>query len=105
MNIGNNNEEKNHYTIGEAASISDVKPSVLRFWETEFKNLSPIKNKFGHRVYRKKDIEIILKIKNLLYEQGLTIKGAINALKTNFSISNPKEIREKLLEILSMLRK
>ena len=104
MSIGNNfadnKEEQKYKTIGEVASLTGLKTSVLRFWETEFEDLSPKKNKFGHRVYTEKDIEIIFKIKDLLYEQGLTIKGAINALKTCRPISYSKEIRSRLLEIL-----
>jgi DNA-binding transcriptional MerR regulator len=97
------NSDKEYYTIGEISSIVDIKPTVLRFWESEFDELKPIKNKFGHRVYSKNDIETILKIKNLLYEQGLTIKGAKNFIRDNVKSFNSAMVKEKLLEILSIL--
>ncbi len=113
MNTGNN-PEKNYYTIGEVSEITDVKTTVLRFWETEFGQLKPIKNKFGHRIYTRNDIDKIEIIKNLLYEKGLTIKGAKNFLKDNLPKAvgseeskgriNFKHIRMKLMEILSILK-
>jgi DNA-binding transcriptional MerR regulator len=101
----NKKEEKKYYTIGEVSLETDVKTTVLRFWESEFEELNPKKNKFGHRVYIKEDIDVIMKIKDLLYNQGLTIKGAKNILKTDKPISNSREIKKQLLEILSILKK
>ena len=100
----NQKEEKKYYTIGEVSLKTEVKTTVLRFWESEFEELNPKKNKFGHRVYTIDDIEIILKIKDLLYNQGLTIKGAKNVLRTDKPISNSREIKKQLLEILSILK-
>lgn len=68
--------EKLYYTIGEVKEITGIEPYVLRFWETEFSSLRPRKNKKGHRTYKKRDIELILKIKELLYENKFTIPGA-----------------------------
>lgn len=68
--------DKLFFKIGDASSITGVKPHVLRYWESEFKALRPIKNKAGQRVYRKKDIELIFEIKKLLYEESFTIAGA-----------------------------
>lgn len=68
--------EKTYYRIGEVAKITRVKPYVLRFWESEFNVISPPKSRSKQRMYRKKDIETILNIKDLLYRQGFTIKGA-----------------------------
>lgn len=68
--------EKLYYTIGEVKEITGIEAYVLRFWETEFSSLRPRKNKKGHRTYKKKDIELILKIKELLYENKFTIPGA-----------------------------
>lgn len=68
--------EKTYYRIGEVAEITDVKPYVLRFWESEFKVMTPPKSRSKQRMYRRKDIDTILLIKKLLYEQGYTIKGA-----------------------------
>jgi len=68
--------EKTYYRIGEVARITRVKPYVLRFWESEFNMISPPKSRSKQRMYRKKDIETILVIKHLLYNEGFTIKGA-----------------------------
>ncbi len=68
--------EKTYNRIGEVARITKVKPYVLRFWESEFKVMSPPKSRSKQRMYRRRDITTILTIKSLLYEQGFTIKGA-----------------------------
>ncbi len=68
--------DKTYYRIGEVARITKVKPYVLRFWETEFKMMAPPKSRSKQRMYRRKDIETVLSIKELLYERGFTIKGA-----------------------------
>jgi DNA-binding transcriptional MerR regulator len=68
--------EKLFFRISEVAKLVGVEPYVLRFWESEFKTLTPEKNRGGWRVYRKKDVERILEIKRLLYEEGFTIEGA-----------------------------
>jgi DNA-binding transcriptional MerR regulator len=68
--------KKLYYRIGEACRIVGVEPHVLRYWETEFPRLSPPKNKAGQRTYRPKDIEMLLAIRRLLYEEGFTIAGA-----------------------------
>ena len=62
-------------TIGEAASLLDVPQHVLRFWEVKFSQISPVKRRGGRRYYRPKDIDLLLKISQLLYEDGYTIKG------------------------------
>jgi DNA-binding transcriptional MerR regulator len=68
--------EKTYFRIGEVARLTGVKPYVLRFWETEFKSMIPPKSRSKQRMYRRKDIETILKIKHLLYERRFTIAGA-----------------------------
>lgn len=68
--------EKTYYRIGEVAKITRVKPYVLRFWESEFNVIAPPKSRSKQRMYRKKDIETILMIRHLLYNEGFTIKGA-----------------------------
>ncbi len=68
--------DKLYFKIGEVSEITGVKPYVLRYWETEFNIIEPLKAKSKHRLYRKKDIESILMIKKLLYEDKLTIAGA-----------------------------
>ena len=76
MNSNTNSIKKLYYSIGEVSKITDLKQYVLRYWETEFKQLNPNKNKAGNRTYRQKDIDIILEIKNLLYKEKFTIEGA-----------------------------
>jgi len=68
--------EKDLYRIGEVSQITSTKSFVLRYWETEFPMLQPVKSPSGHRMYRREDIETVLKIKRLLYEEGFTIAGA-----------------------------
>ncbi|GBC77311.1 HTH-type transcriptional repressor BluR [bacterium HR08] len=68
--------DKLYFKIGEVCEITGVQPHVLRYWETEFPQLAPEKNRAGQRVYKRRDIELILKIKKLLYEDKFTIAGA-----------------------------
>ncbi|HET9582016.1 MAG TPA: MerR family transcriptional regulator [Gemmatimonadota bacterium] len=67
---------KEYYSIGEVCEITGLKPHVLRYWETQFKALMPVKNRAGNRAYRKRDIELIQLVKTLLYERKYTIEGA-----------------------------
>src|ERR1700733_7562965 len=68
--------DKLYFRIGDVARLAGIKPYVLRFWETEFPGLGPKKSGTGHRLYRRKDVEMVLEIKRLLYEQRFTIEGA-----------------------------
>jgi DNA-binding transcriptional MerR regulator len=68
--------KKAYFSIGEVCDLTGLKPHVLRYWETQFDVLRPTKNRAGNRVFRPKDIELILLVKNLLYEQRYTIEGA-----------------------------
>src|ERR1043165_9146350 len=68
--------EKLYFRIGEVSKLCRLPAYVLRFWETEFPQLKPVKSSTGQRMYRRKDVESVLKIKGLLYEQGFTIPGA-----------------------------
>ena len=68
--------EKNLFRIGEVSRLTDTKTFVLRFWESEFPSLQPVKSPSGHRLYRREDIDTVLLIKRLLYEEGFTIAGA-----------------------------
>ena len=68
--------KKVYYSIGEVCDLSGLKPHVLRYWETQFQVLNPTKNRAGNRVYRQRDVEIVLLVKNLLYEEKYTIEGA-----------------------------
>ena len=68
--------DKLYFKIGEVSELLGVEPYVLRYWETEFPVLSPKKSGTGHRLYRRKDVELLLRIKHLLYEKRFTIEGA-----------------------------
>ncbi len=72
---------KLYFRIGEVAKLAGIKPYVLRFWESEFGSLGPKKSGTGHRLYRRKDVELVLEIKRLLYEKRFTIEGARKVLE------------------------
>lgn len=98
--------KKLYYSIGEVSKITELKPYVLRYWETEFRQLSPPKNRAGNRTYRQKDIEVIEKIKDLLYNRKFTIKGARSLLNSREDMDDPnlkvqeEQSNEKQSEIL-----
>jgi DNA-binding transcriptional MerR regulator len=71
-----------YFRIGDVARLAGIKPYVLRFWETEFPALGPKKSGTGHRLFRRKDVELVLEIKRLLYEKRYTIEGARKHLET-----------------------
>ncbi len=73
--------ERRYFRIGEVSALTGVEAYVLRYWETEFRNISPARSRSGQRLYRKRDIENILEIKDLLHEQRYTIAGARQYLK------------------------
>ena len=73
--------DKLYYKIGEVAKFTGVKTHVLRYWETEFKAIRPNKSRSNQRLYRKRDVELILHLKDLLYNQGFTIAGARKKLR------------------------
>jgi len=109
--------DKLYFRIGEVATLCHLPAYVLRFWESEFPQLKPVKSSTGQRMYRKRDVESVLRIKQLLYEQGFTISGARQQLraenksdKTQTAIPFPSQsvpeiqrIRQGLREILSLL--
>jgi DNA-binding transcriptional MerR regulator len=70
------------FKIGEVCEITDTQPYVLRYWESEFPALAPAKNSSGQRIYRRRDIETVLRIKQLLYDEGFTIAGAKKRLES-----------------------
>lgn len=72
--------DKLYFKIGEVSQITDLPPYVLRFWETEFKKINPKRTSSGQRLYRKKDVALIMQIKHLLYDKKYTIPGAIKHL-------------------------
>ncbi|MBZ5722813.1 MAG: MerR family transcriptional regulator [Acidobacteriia bacterium] len=109
--------EKLYFRIGEVARLCRLPAYVLRFWETEFPQLKPVKSSTGQRMYRHKDVENVLHIKKLLYEEGFTIAGARQHLRSEVkgdkkqpplpfpvqSVAEIKHIRQGLQEILTML--
>src|SRR5437879_13095529 len=72
---------KGLFRIGEVSRLTNTKPFVLRYWETEFPMLQPVKSPKGHRLYRRKDVDTVLLIKRLLYDEGFTIAGARRHLR------------------------
>ena len=86
--------KKLYYSIGEVSKIVDLKSYVLRYWETEFKQLNPPKNRAGNRTYRQKDIDLIIKIKDLLYNKKYTIDGARTMIGVN-KVNNQSNINIK----------
>ena len=89
--------KKVYYSIGEVCDLTGLKPHVLRYWETQFEVLNPTKNRAGNRVYRSKDIELVLLVKHLLYEQKYTIEGA--NLRLN-DMRKDGELKEESQEVL-----
>jgi DNA-binding transcriptional MerR regulator len=104
------------FKIGEVCELTDTQPYVLRYWESEFPVLAPAKNNSGQRIYRRRDIETILRIKSLLYEEGFTIAGAKKRLEQEMkepsgssktptpSADASDPLREKIDEIKTELR-
>ena len=105
--------EKLYFRIGEVARIVGVKPYVLRYWETEFSVLKPDKSPSKHRLYRRRDVETLLKIKELLHRKRFTIEGARKVLKGDKQTSHAsvatgelrklKEIRDQLVDLRASL--
>ncbi|HUE21580.1 MAG TPA: MerR family transcriptional regulator [Bryobacteraceae bacterium] len=87
--------DKLYFRIGEVAGLLAVEPYVLRYWETEFPRLAPKKSGTGHRLYRRKDVELLLKIKHLLYEKRYTIEGARQSLLNDSKVSRPQMLEHK----------
>jgi len=112
--------DKLYFKIREVSDLLGVEPYVLRFWETEFPVLQPKKSGTGHRLYRRKDVELLLRIKSLLYEKRYTIEGARQSLESEgrrvkarrstsvqqelFATDPWPEIRRQLNEILNLLK-
>ena len=105
--------EKQYFRIGEVAGIAEVEPYVLRFWETEFTTLRPQKSRSNQRLYSRKDVEQVLRIRDLLYEEGFTINGARKRLRDGETPGNPlahpkarglvTRIRKEIEELLQLV--
>ena len=108
-----NDIKKLYYSIGEVSEMVGLKSYVLRYWETEFKQLSPPKNRAGNRTYRQKDIDLIFKIKDLLHGRKFTIEGARSVVSGNYVPDLPAErinkniiiqLKNELDEILQIIK-
>ncbi len=114
--------DKLYFRIGEVCKLTRTHAYVLRFWEKEFPMLKPVKSSTGHRMYRRKDVELVLEIKKLLYQEGFTIEGARKKLRTETKqqkiafpgpdLARPKpdqqklrQIRQELDELLHLLKR
>jgi len=93
--------DKLYFKIGEVSELLGVEPYVLRYWETEFAVLSPKKSGTGHRLYRRKDVELLLRIKHLLYEKKFTIEGARLSLQAEQRAPKPKANKRLQQELFS----
>jgi DNA-binding transcriptional MerR regulator len=104
------------FSIGEVCALTDLKPHVLRYWESQFRFLSPAKNRSGNRVYKSREVEMIMLVKHLLYDEKYTIEGARRRieqyrksgdLKTHAaraaSRTTLRELREELDRVLELL--
>lgn len=94
---------KRYFTIGEVSTLCDVKPHVLRYWEQEFPNLSPIKRRGNRRYYQRQDVILIRQIRGLLYEQGYTIGGARQCLTKGPESSEAAKQQELIGEVIKEL--
>ena len=90
--------KKLYYSISEVSEITSLKQYVLRYWETEFSQLKPGKNRAGNRIYRPHDVDTIMEIKSLLYDRKFTIKGAQQHLK------NPSEKQSQIVEKMKIVK-
>jgi DNA-binding transcriptional MerR regulator len=102
--MGKFNPSKIFYRVGEVSQLVGVESYVLRYWEKMFPQLNPEKDENGQRVYTKDDIEVILRIKNLLYEERYTIDGARKRLRQENRIKNRQKNITNVDEILIVLR-
>jgi DNA-binding transcriptional MerR regulator len=104
------------FSIGEVCSLTDLKPHVLRYWESQFRFLNPAKNRSGNRVYQRREIELIMLVKHLLYTEKYTIDGARQRIeqyrrtgelkpeaRRALALETVRDLREELLGILKLL--
>lgn len=97
--------EKAYFRIGEVSKILSVEPYVIRYWETEFKTVKPVRTKAAQRFYRRKDVEELLTIRNLLYQQRFTISGAKKQLLKMREAPEEESYLDKLVLIKKELKR
>ena len=95
--------KKLYYSISEVSTITGLKQYVLRYWETEFTQLKPSKNRAGNRIYRSHDIDVIIGIKSLLYDRKYTIKGAKQHLNRPTENNNQIAVPNKIIKLTNSL--
>ena len=109
--------DKPFFKIGEAARLCALKPYVLRYWETEFHSIKPQKTRSGQRLYRRQDVELLLRIRNLLYDQRFTIEGARSRLRElghdeeappplpppEVDVETMRRIKQSVLELIALV--
>jgi DNA-binding transcriptional MerR regulator len=109
--------DKPFFKIGEAARLCALKPYVLRYWETEFRSIKPQKTRSGQRLYRRPDVELLLRIRNLLYDQRFTIEGARGRLRElghdeaappplpppEVNVETMRKIKQALVELIGLV--
>jgi DNA-binding transcriptional MerR regulator len=93
--------DKLYFKIGEVSELLGVEPYVLRYWESEFPVLSPKKSGTGHRLYRRKDVELLLRIKHLLRDKRYTIEGARQSLQAEAKAPKPRAVKLSQQELFS----
>ena len=104
------------FSIGEVCSLTDLKPHVLRYWESQFRFLNPAKNRSGNRVYQRREIELIMLVKHLLYTEKYTIEGARQRIeqyrrtgelkpeaRQAMALETVRDLRAELMDILKIL--
>lgn len=101
--------EKMFYKIGEVADVAGVRTSVLRFWESEFPFLNPVKSSSGQRLYSKNEVELVLQVKHLLYDEKFTIEGVKKRITTKGKLINKEDLFESAVttdysEVLKAVR-
>ncbi len=104
--------DKQYFKIGEVSQITAIKPHVLRYWESEFKDIRPQKTRTNQRLYRRRDVELVLLIKQLLYNEGFTIAGANKRLRQLRQFQDPQDdfpselirvVRNQVEELLALV--
>ncbi len=109
LEASNNNElmpipDKRYFTIGEVSELCLVKPHVLRYWEQEFPQLSPVKRRGNRRYYQRDDVLVIREIRELLYDQGFTIGGARQQLESDDDATDLNAIQAIITDLESVLK-
>ena len=94
---------KRYFTIGEVSELCDVKPHVLRYWETEFESLSPVKRRGNRRYYQRQDVIMIRQIRSLLYDQGYTIGGARQRLSGDEAKGDELQYKQLIRQMIAEL--